>query len=102
MASELIVTHEIAAAPKRRAEAHKRAAGRNRRSSGRCVVGAPSLAANAAFRSGAGLVQVLVPEAIRTSVAVLAPCATIRRLPTDAAGLLQAATDFHADVVAPG
>jgi NAD(P)H-hydrate epimerase len=66
------------------------------------MVGAPSLAANAAFRSGAGLVQVLAPEAIRTSVAVLAPCATIRRLPTEAAALLRAATDFHADVVAIG
>jgi len=106
MASELIVTHEIAAAPKRRDDAHKGDVGRILIIGGCCndvcMVGAPSLAANGAFRSGAGLVQVLAPEAIRTSVAVLAPCATIRRLPTEAAGLLRAATDFHADVVALG
>lgn len=106
MASELIVTHEIAAAPRRRDDAHKGDVGRILIIGGCCndvcMVGAPSLAANAAFRSGAGLVQVLVPEAISTSIAVLAPCATIRRLPTDASGLLQAAADFHADVVALG
>lgn len=106
MASELIVTHEIAAAPKRRDDAHKGDVGRILIIGGCCndvcMVGAPSLAANGAFRSGAGLVQVLAPESIRTSVAVLAPCATIRRLPTDAAGLLRAAADFQTDVVALG
>lgn len=106
MASELIVTHEIAPAPQRRDDAHKGDVGRILIIGGCCndvcMVGAPSLAANAAFRSGAGLVQVLAPEAIRTSVAVLAPCATVRRLPTDAARLLQAATDFQTDVVALG
>lgn len=106
MATELIVTHEIAAAPRRSDDAHKGDVGRILIIGGCCndvcMVGAPSLAANGAFRSGAGLVQVLAPEAIRKSVAVLAPCATIRRLPTDAAGLLRAATDFQADVVALG
>lgn len=106
MASELIVTREIAAAPARPDDAHKGDVGRIVIIGGCCndvcMVGAPALAANAAFRSGAGLVQVLAPEAIRTSVAVLAPCATVRRLPTDAPGLLRATTDFHADVVAVG
>jgi len=106
MASELIVTHEIAAAPSRRDDAHKGEVGRIVIIGGCCnevcMVGAPALAANAAFRSGAGLVQMLVPEAIRTSVAVLAPCATVRSLPSDSRGLIQATTDFHADVVAIG
>jgi len=106
MPSELIVTHEIAAAPQRRDDAHKGDVGRIIIIGGCCndvcMVGAPALAANAAFRSGAGLVQLLVPEAIRASVAVLAPCATVRRLPTDAAALLQATTDYHADVIAIG
>lgn len=106
MSSKLIVTHEIAAAPVRRDDAHKGDVGRIVIIGGCCnevcMVGAPALAANAAFRSGAGLVQVLAPEAMCTSIAVLAPCATIRRLPTDAAGLLRATTDYHADVVAVG
>ncbi len=106
MATELIVTHEIAAAPKRRDDVHKGDVGRIVIIGGCggdvCMIGAPALAANAAMRSGAGLVQLWVPESIRTSVAVLAPCATLRSLPTDAAGLLRAATDFHADVAAIG
>lgn len=106
MASELIVTREIAAAPPRRDDAHKGDVGRviiiGGCCSEVCMVGAPSLAANGAFRAGAGLVQVLAPEAIRTSIAVLAPCATIRRLPTNAPELLRATNDFHADVVAIG
>ena len=106
MPSELIVTHEIAAAPQRRDDAHKGDVGRIVIIGGCCndvcMVGAPALAANAAFRSGAGLVQLLVPEAIRASVAVLAPCATVRRLPTDTAGLLRATSEFHTDVVALG
>jgi NAD(P)H-hydrate epimerase len=106
MPSELIVTHEIAAAPQRRDDAHKGDVGRIIIIGGCCnevcMVGAPALAANAAFRSGAGLVQLLVPEAIRASVAVLAPCATVRRLPTDAPALLRATTDYHTDVAAIG
>jgi NAD(P)H-hydrate epimerase len=66
------------------------------------MVGAPALAANAAFRSGAGLVQMLVPEAVRTSAAVLAPCATTRTLHNDADAVLDAVSGFRADVVALG
>jgi NAD(P)H-hydrate epimerase len=41
------------------------------------MAGAPALAALAALRSGAGLVQVACPPEVRTTVAALAPCATI-------------------------
>ncbi|MCH7591842.1 MAG: NAD(P)H-hydrate dehydratase [Planctomycetes bacterium] len=101
-----VVTREVGSVPQRRDEAHKGEVGRVAIVGG-CsgdvtMVGAPALAANAAFRSGAGLVQIVVPEAIATSVAVLAPCATIRSLPTDADALLDALSDFGADVVALG
>lgn len=106
MPSNVIITREIAPVPERRDETHKGEVGRIVIIGGCCgetlMVGAPALAANAAFRSGAGLVQLLVPEPIRTAAAVLAPCATTHTLPTDAAALLDAVTDFHADVVALG
>ncbi len=41
---------------------------------------APSLAALAALRSGAGLVQIACPREVRTAVAALVPCATIELL----------------------
>ncbi|MGB2984278.1 MAG: NAD(P)H-hydrate dehydratase [Phycisphaerae bacterium] len=106
MPSNVIITREIAPVPERRDDAHKGDVGRIVIIGGCCdevvMVGAPALAANAAFRSGAGLIQLLIPEAIRTSVAVLAPCATTRTLPTDTDGLLEAVADFRADVVAFG
>jgi NAD(P)H-hydrate epimerase len=106
MSSKLIITREIAPIPERRDDAHKGDVGRIVIIGGCCgdvvMVGAPALAANAAFRSGSGLAQMLVPEAIRTAVAILAPCATIRTLPTDTDGLLQAVADFRGDVVALG
>ena len=106
MSPDLTITREIAPLPTRSDDAHKGDVGRIVIIGGCCgdvaMVGAPALAANAAFRSGAGLVQPLVPEAIRTSVAALAPCATPRSLPTDSDGLLEAVADFRADVVALG
>ncbi len=106
MPSEVVITREIAPIPERRDDAHKGDVGRLVIVGGCCgetlMVGAPALAANAAFRSGAGLVQLFVPESIRSAAAVLAPCATTRTLPTDASGLLEAVTAFHADVVALG
>jgi len=66
------------------------------------MIGAPGLAANAALTSGAGLVQMFVPEPILNAVAVLAPCATMRRLPSETAEILTAAQEFGADVVAIG
>lgn len=106
--NRVIVTREIAPIPKRADDAHKGDVGRIVVIGGRCdevvMVGAPTLAANAAFRSGAGLVQLLVPEAIRAAVAVLSPCSTVRTLPCDTSTLLQAVADFGADVaiIGPG
>lgn len=100
------ITREVGSVPQRRDAAHKGDVGRVAIVGG-CsgdvtMVGAPALAGNAAFRSGAGLVQIVVPEAIVTSVAVLAPCATIRNLPTAADALLDALSDFGAEVLALG
>jgi NAD(P)H-hydrate epimerase len=106
MATNLIITQEIPPLPERPEDAHKGDVGRLVIIGGCCdeaaMIGAPALAANAAFRSGTGLVQMMVPEAIRTSVGVVAPCATTRTLPTDAAGILEAVGEFHADAVALG
>ena len=44
------------------------------------MAGAPALAALAALRSGAGLVQVACPREIRTAIAALVPCATTGQL----------------------
>ena len=52
------------------------------------MVGAPSLAANAALRSGAGLVTVACPMVIQQSVATLCPCATTFPLPQSNTGTL--------------
>ncbi|MHC4695422.1 MAG: NAD(P)H-hydrate dehydratase [Planctomycetota bacterium] len=106
MASELIITREIANLPERREDAHKGDAGRIAIIGGCCdevmMVGAPALAAMAAFRSGAGLVQMMVPEPIRAATAVLAPYATTRTLPTELPALLDAVSEFQTDVVALG
>jgi len=57
----------------------------------RDFVGAPSLAANAALRSGAGLVTVGVGRSIQTAVVSLAPCATSMGLPEDEHGMISEA-----------
>jgi ADP-dependent NAD(P)H-hydrate dehydratase len=54
----------------------------------RGMVGAPALVANAALRSGAGLVTVACPESIQLAVAGLCPCATSIPLPQDARGMI--------------
>ena len=106
MSSKPIITREIAALPARSDDAHKGDVGRITIVGGCCgrvtMVGAPALAANAALRSGAGLVQLLVPDAIRTSVLVITPCATARALPASAEEILAVATEFDADVLAIG
>jgi NAD(P)H-hydrate epimerase len=106
MKSNVTVTREIPLVPARRDDVHKGDVGRLMVIGG-CfdevaMVGAPALVANAAFRSGAGLVRILVPERLLMPVAVLAPCATMRLLPETADGLLQAAGEFSADVAAVG
>ncbi len=52
----------------------------------RGMVGAPALAANAALRSGAGLVKIACPKSIQLAVATLCPCATTIPLPEDGQG----------------
>ena len=107
MSTKVTITREISPLPQRAEEAHKGDAGRLVIIGGcldaeSAMVGAPALAANAAFRSGAGLCQLMVPEAIRKAVAVLASCATMRTLPADSADILKAVDAFGADVVALG
>lgn len=104
--NDVIITREIAPLPVRRDDAHKGNVGRIVVIGG-CdddvlMVGAVALAANAALRSGSGLVQAIVPASLRTTVAMLAPCATTRTLPTDADHLLAIVQEFHADVAALG
>ena len=50
------------------------------------MAGAPALAAMAALRSGAGLVELVVPESVLTIAASFDPCVMTRGLAADAAG----------------
>lgn len=104
--SEPIITRELASLPERSEDAHKGDVGRVVIIGGCCdevmMLGAPALAAIAAFRAGAGLVQVFVPEPIRAAVGALTPCATMRTLPVEGPALLAAIGEFNADVVAVG
>lgn len=106
MSREPTITREICSLPVRDKDAHKGSVGRIFIVAGCAgevmMAGAPALCANAAFHGGAGLVQMCVPEGIRTCVATLAPSATVRTLPADGEGILQAAVEFKADVMAIG
>ena len=68
MSRDYIITREISPLPFRSEDAHKGSVGRLIVIGGCCddvmMAGAPALAATAAFRSGIGLVQILVPEAV--------------------------------------
>lgn len=106
MSNEPILTREIAALPERERDAHKGEVGRLCIIGGSCdehlMIGAVALAANAAQRSGVGLVQMLVPESIRSAVTMLAPCAVCRTLPNRTEDLLRVTDEFRADVAAIG
>ncbi len=65
------------------------------------MVGAPALTANAALRSGAGLVRIVTESGAMSAVATLSPCATTRLL-EPAADLAKLAVEFGANVVAIG
>ena len=70
-------------------EAHKGTFGRVLVVGGsRGMIGAPAMAANAAFRSGAGLVTVAAPATVQRTVAALCPCATSVPLACDDEGEL--------------
>ncbi len=78
--------------PTRDSAAHKGNFGRVLVISGSVgMAGAPALTANAALRSGAGLVTIAVPEPIAGIVAGLAPCATTIPLPANKAGQIKPA-----------
>lgn len=89
MARESVVRH-VRLLPKlarRGQEAHKGDFGRVLVIGGsRGMIGAPALVANAALRSGAGLVTIACPESIQPTVAGLCPCATSIALPEGAKG----------------
>jgi NAD(P)H-hydrate epimerase len=107
MPREPVVTREIAPLPERDEEAHKGSVGRIAVIGGcatdvSLMVGAAVLAAKAALRSGAGLVQIFLPEPLRQAAAMMAPCATTHTLPTTVSALLEAVARFHADVAAVG
>lgn len=100
-------TEGVPSVPDRADDAHKGSVGRIVIVGGRLddvgMVGAPALAANAAFRTGAGLVQILTTRDAQAPVSVLAPCATTRVMKAaDAARLADLAAEFSADVVAIG
>lgn len=101
-----VITREIAPLPKRRDDAHKGEVGRILVIGGSTgemlMLGAPVLAANAALRSGAGLVQIMLPADLRVGAATLAPCATFRTLSDDSQSILDAANEFQADVLIVG
>ncbi len=81
--------------PERPADAHKGQFGRVQIIGGSIgMAGAPALAALAALRSGAGLVQVACPREVRATIAALVPCATI--------GLFYESDNFNATVRAVG
>jgi NAD(P)H-hydrate epimerase len=93
--------------PERPADAHKGSVGRLVIIGGRFdemgMIGAPSLAAGAAFRCGAGLVQIVTTAEAQGWIAMMAPCATTRRMNAeDARRLADFVSDFGADAVAIG
>ena len=109
MPSRPVITKEVAPLPAVAEDAHKGSVGRiviiggcHQAATGKMMIGAPALAAGAAFRCGAGLVELVVPASIQQTVAILAPCATTRTMPSDADGLLAVVADFRADAVALG
>jgi ADP-dependent NAD(P)H-hydrate dehydratase len=68
------------------------------------MIGAPSLTANAALRSGAGLVTIAIPHAIQMAVATLCPCAMTLPLADEPSEALRefAQVSQSADVLAIG
>lgn len=108
MISKPVITKEVAPLPRRAVDAHKGQVGRILVIGGcygeRTMVGAPALTARAAFRAGAGLVQVVVPEPLLIAVPTLAPLATARPLPLTGTveKLLRYVSEYEADVVAIG
>lgn len=97
---------EIPKLPNRAIDAHKGDVGRVLVVGGslgkRGMIGAPALVANAALRSGAGLVQIATESTAQGYVGVLSPCSTTRPLALGADDITALAVEFGADVVAIG
>lgn len=107
MTEEFQTISRVPPLPTRADNAHKGDVGRILVIGGRlddqAMIGAPALCANAALRSGAGLVQFVAPHAALAGVITLAPCATGQALPeAEGVPLSQLAVAFGADVVAIG
>jgi len=110
MAGQLRKVDELATLPRRRRDAHKGDFGRVLVVGGSPgMIGAVSLAANAALRSGAGLVTFAAPRSAQPTIAALCPCATSIPLDDEPAGRLAptatrqlAEAIRHCDVAAVG
>ncbi|MFO0831650.1 MAG: NAD(P)H-hydrate dehydratase [Phycisphaerales bacterium] len=77
--------------PRRPRDAHKGTAGTaaifgGSMHDGRCMIGAPALAARAALRSGVGLARIVAPRAVLPHAIALCPSATGIALEADASG----------------
>lgn len=101
-----VITREVAALPQRRDDVHKGDVGRIMVVGGCAgevtMLGAPCLAANAALRSGAGLVQIVCPKEMQIAAATLVPCATTRSIPDSGKQLLAIAETWRTDIFAIG
>ena len=106
MTKEPVRIAAIPSLPERADDAHKGEVGRILIIGGRMnecgMVGAPALAANAALRVGAGLLQILTTAEAQPTIARLAPCATTRRFSPEGPPPSTIAVEFGADVVALG
>lgn len=90
-ANDMVFVNDLPHLPPREPTAHKGNFGRVLVVGGSVgMVGAPALAANAALRSGAGLVTIAVPMLIQQAAAILCPCATSFPLPQSQTGTLAA------------
>ena len=89
-------TRALPKLPKRRRDGHKGDYGRVLVIGGsRGMIGAPALVANAALRSGAGLVTIACPKSIQPAVATLCPCATSIALAETISGLIDPSRAFE-------
>jgi ADP-dependent NAD(P)H-hydrate dehydratase len=97
---------QIPKLPPRPADANKGSVGRILVVGGslgrRGMIGAPALTANAALRSGAGLVQIATERTALGHVGVLSPCSTTRPMAVGEDDIAALAVEFGADVVAIG
>jgi len=110
--TELTYITEIPKLPARARDAHKGDFGRVLIVGGsRGMIGAPALSANAAFRGGAGLVTIAVPQTVQLVTAPLCCCATSIPLECDDRGeldiqavaqVIRASRSFDVLAVGPG